>query len=216
MRARMGSADAPSREGTRIPLNSFVAKLQARLREVKEAAPVPAPKQPAAPAEPAKAPEKAEPEPPKDAPVPVPDPPIKHKIREAAEVEERAFYAGRASETWLRDVEPFGTDENKPFLDEAPALIALFAQKRGDAIGERHYYVAESVGIALGFLLAALHHAGLATLTHTPSPMKFLSDILERPVNETAYMLIPVGYPADDCSVPDIPRKPLSEVLVKV
>ena len=146
----------------------------------------------------------------------VTDPTIKHKIREAAEVEERAFYAGRASETWLRDVEPFGTDENKPFLDEAPALIALFAQKRGDAIGERHYYVAESVGIALGFLLAALHHAGLATLTHTPSPMKFLSDILERPVNETAYMLIPVGYPTDDCSVPDIPRKPLSEVLVKV
>jgi nitroreductase len=147
----------------------------------------------------------------------VTDPELKRRIREGAEAEERAFYAGRASERWLADLEPLGTDAKKPFLETAPALIAVFAQRHGpeDAGGEpaRHYYVAESVGIACGFLIAALHHAGLATLTHTPSPMKFLGQILERPDNERPYLLLPVGYPAPDCEVPDIERKPLDTVL---
>ena len=141
-------------------------------------------------------------------------PSIKSQIREAAEKEEQAFYSGRAGARWLRDLEPFGTDWQKPFLEIAPALIIVFAQKHGQEADERHYYVNESVGIAVGFLLAALHHAGLATLTHTPSPMSFLSEVLERPANERAYVLIPVGYPADEAEVPDITKKPLSEVLV--
>lgn len=144
----------------------------------------------------------------------VTSPSIKSQIREAAEKEEQAFYSGRAGARWLRDLEPFGTDSQKPFLEVAPALIIVFAQKHGQEADERHYYVNESVGIAVGFLLAALHHAGLATLTHTPSPMNFLSEVLERPANERAYVLIPVGYPADEAEVPDITRKPLSEVLV--
>jgi nitroreductase len=144
----------------------------------------------------------------------VTNPSLKSRIRDAAEKEERAFYGGRAPERWLRDLEPFGTDSDKPFLDIAPALIVVFAQKHGTAADERHYYVYESVGIAVGFLLAALHHAGLATLTHTPSPMNFLSEVLERPANERAFVLIPVGYPADDAEVPDIEKKPLSDVLV--
>jgi nitroreductase len=138
----------------------------------------------------------------------------KRKIREAAEQEERAFYGGRAPKRWLDDLAPLGTDWQKPFLDIAPALIAVFAQKHGADADERHYYVNESVGIAVGFLLAALHHCGLATLTHTPSPMNFLRDILGRPDHERAYVLVPVGYPADDCRVPAITRKPLDEVLV--
>lgn len=146
----------------------------------------------------------------------VTDPAVKKQIREAAEEEERAFYGGRASEKWLHDIKPFNTDEHKPFLEDAPALIALFAQRRGANIGSRHYFVTESVGIALGFLLAGLQHAGIAALTHTPSPMKFLGEILKRPAHETGFMLIPIGYPIADCTVPDIPRKPLSEVLVKV
>jgi iodotyrosine deiodinase len=144
----------------------------------------------------------------------VSDPAIKRRIREAAEEEERAFYGGRAPARWRADLEPLGTDANKPFLEQAPALIAVFSQRHGEREDEKHYYVAESVGIAVGFLLAALHHAGLATLTHTPSPMGFLSEILQRPANERAFLLIPVGYPAVDCQVPDIERKPLSEVLV--
>jgi iodotyrosine deiodinase len=145
----------------------------------------------------------------------VTDPALKLRIREGAENEERAFYGGRAPERWLRDLEPFGTDAHKPFLEIAPALIVVFAQKHGPpATDERHYYVQESVGIAVGFLLAALHHAGLATLTHTPSPMGFLGELLGRPANERAFVLIPVGYPADDAQVPDITKKPLSEVLV--
>jgi nitroreductase len=144
----------------------------------------------------------------------VTDPAIKSEIRAAAEAEERAFYAGRAPPRWLADLEPLGTDADKPFLEEAPALIVVFAQRRGATEAERHYYVSESVGIACGMLLAALHHAGLATLTHTPSPMKFLGEILERPDNERAFLLIPVGYPAAGCEVPAIERKPLGEVLV--
>jgi nitroreductase len=145
----------------------------------------------------------------------VTDPATKSKIRAAAEAEERAFYSGRAPKRWLEDLAPLGTDWRKPFLDIAPALIAVFAQKHGAEADERHYYVSESVGIAVGFLLAALHHAGLATLTHTPSPMSFLRDVLQRPNNERAYVLIPVGYPADDCRVPDIGRKALADVLVE-
>jgi len=145
----------------------------------------------------------------------VTDPTIKKQIKEAAEQEEREHYGGRAPESWLHDLEPLGTDEHKPFLEIAPALIVVFAQKYGDTRDEQHYYVNESVGIAVGFLLAALHHAGFATLTHTPSPMKFLAEILGRPDNERAYLLIPVGFPAKGCEVPDIQRKALAEVLVE-
>jgi iodotyrosine deiodinase len=145
----------------------------------------------------------------------VTDPELKHKIRESAEVEERAHYGGRAPEAWLADLAPLGTDANKPFLEIAPALIVVFAQKYGEQKDDQHYYVNESVGIATGFLLAALHHAGFVTLTHTPSPMKFLAEILERPENERAYILIPVGYPAEGCIVPDIDRKSLEEVLIE-
>jgi nitroreductase len=139
----------------------------------------------------------------------------KHAIREAAEKEEHAFYADRAPQRWLDDIAPLGTDEHKPFLDVAPALIVVFARRTAPQDGDRNYYVSESVGIATGFLLAALHHAGLATLTHTPSPMAFLRDVLGRPRSEQAYMLIPVGLPTRDCEVPDISRKTLDEVLVR-
>jgi len=145
----------------------------------------------------------------------VTDPKIKRQIRIAAEKEEREHYGGRAPESWLRDLEPLGTNEHKPFLEMAPALIVVFAQKYGETRDKQHYYVSESVGIAVGFLLAALHHAGIATLTHTPSPMKFLADILERPENERPFLLIPVGFPAKGCRVPDIGRKTLNEVLVE-
>lgn len=146
----------------------------------------------------------------------VTDPAVKTRIREGAEAEERAHYGGRASERWLRDLEPLGTGAEKPFLETAPALIVVFAQRHGPTPDDRHYYVGESVGIACGFLLAALHHAGLATLTHTPSPMKFLNAILERPENERAYLLIPVGLPAADCRVPDVARKRTEDFLVEV
>jgi nitroreductase len=142
------------------------------------------------------------------------DPALKRRIRAGAEEEERRFYEGGASEQWLEDLEPLGTDADKRFLEEAPALIVLFAQRTGPD-SERHYYVQESVGIAAGFLIAALHHAGFATLTHTPSPMRFLGEILERPDNERPYLLLPVGFPADGCEVPDLLRKPRSEVLVE-
>ena len=138
----------------------------------------------------------------------------KRRIRQAAEEQEKTFYEGGASDSWLRDLQPLGTDWHKPFLETAPALIAVFAQSTGvDA--SKHYYVKESVGIACGFLLAALHLAGLVTLTHTPSPMGFLGEILARPDNERPYLLIPVGYPAEGCRVPVLPRKALSEVLVE-
>jgi nitroreductase len=146
----------------------------------------------------------------------VTDPEVKRRIRAAAETEEREHYGGRAPERWLLDLEPLGTDENKPFIETVPALIAVFAQRHGATPEEQHYYVSESVGIATGLLLAALHNAGFATLTHTPSPMKFLSEILGRPANERAYMLIPVGFPADDCRVPDIRRKPRDRFIEEV
>jgi iodotyrosine deiodinase len=145
----------------------------------------------------------------------VTDPATKAAIREGAEVEERAFYGGRGSKRWLRDLEILGTDEHKPFLEIAPALIVVFAQRRGADEDELNYYVAESCGIAVGFLIAALHLAGLATLTHTPSPMAFLATILGRPASERPYLLLPVGYPAPGCVTPDIERKELSAVLVR-
>ncbi len=138
----------------------------------------------------------------------------KKKIREAAELEEREFYTHRASKEWLEALAPLGTDEHKPFLEEAPYLIAVFLQKFGrlpDGRKVKHYYPTESTGIASGMLITALHRAGLATLTHTPSPMKFLNEILGRPKSERPFLLLVTGYPADDVEVPDISRKPLEE-----
>jgi len=147
--------------------------------------------------------------------VAVSDPALKKKIREGAEEEERQFYGGRAPEDWLEALEPLGTDASKPFLETAPWLIVVFALPHGepDQGSAKHYYVSESVGIACGMLLSAVHRAGLCSLTHTPSPMKFLRDILGRPEHERAYLLIPVGYPADGTRVPDISRKSLDEIL---
>ena len=144
------------------------------------------------------------------------DPELKRRIREAAEEEERRNYDGRMSEEWLEALAPLGTDWRKEFLETAPALIVIFKQEFGMARDQkiRHYYVNESVGIAAGFLLAALHHAGLGTLTHTPSPMSFLRTILDRPANEKAFLLIPVGYPAAACRVPAISRKPAEQVTI--
>jgi nitroreductase len=145
------------------------------------------------------------------------DPDMKRRIREAAEEEERINYGGRMSDEWLDDLKPFGTDWQKPFLETAPWLVVVFKRAYElEAGGTKHqnYYVNESVGIATGFLLAAAHHAGLATLTHTPSPMNFLARVLERPDNERPFLLIPMGYPADGCLVPDLQRKPVEEVLV--
>jgi nitroreductase len=139
-------------------------------------------------------------------------PATKKKIREAAEAEEREFYAHRASPEWLAALEPLGTDSNKPFLETAPYLIAVFLQKFGelpDGRKVKHYYPVESTGLATGILITALHRAGLATLTHTPSPMKFLNEILRRPASERPFLLLVVGYPAEDAMVPDIGRKPL-------
>lgn len=138
---------------------------------------------------------------------------LKSKIRAAAEEEEREFYHRRVSDEWRADLEPFATDEHKPFLEIAPWLIVVFKMVKTDDEGQT-YYVNESVGISVGLLLAAAQHAGLATLTHTPSPMKFLSEVLGRPAHERPFLLIPVGYPADDCVVPDIRRKPLDKILV--
>jgi len=138
----------------------------------------------------------------------------KKKIREAAEVEEREFYEHRASDEWLEALAPLGTDSNKPFLETAPYLIAVFLQKFGelpDGRKVKHYYPVESTGLATGMLITALHQAGLATLTHTPSPMKFLNEILGRPKNERPFLLLVAGYPADDARVPDITRKSLEE-----
>ena len=133
------------------------------------------------------------------------EPEKKKRIREAAEAEEREFYAHRAPQEWLDALAPLGTDSNKPFLEEAPVLIAIFAQKYGlnpDGTRYSHYYYPESVGIATGFLLAALHHAGLATLTHTPNPMRFLNEICDRPKLERPMILLVVGYPKTGCNVP--------------
>ena len=145
----------------------------------------------------------------------VKDPAVKAKIRQAAELEEKEFYRHRATKEWLEDLNQFGTDWHKPFLDIAPYLIVVFKQAydiKDDGSQRKNYYVNESVGIASGFLLAALHHAGLATLTHTPSPMNFLGEILNRAPNEKAFLLIPVGYPATDTTVPELIKKPLEEV----
>ena len=144
----------------------------------------------------------------------VSDPKLKSAIRVAAEAAEKEFYA-TAPADWLAALEPLGTDEHKPYLETAPYLIAVFAERYGrrpDGTRQTHYYVMESVGIASGLLIAALHHAGLATLTHTPNPMGFLNELLERPVNERAVMLVVAGYPAPDAVVPDLRRKPLAEI----
>jgi iodotyrosine deiodinase len=146
----------------------------------------------------------------------VTSPELKRRIREAAEREERAFYEERAPTRWLADLEALGVNWEKPFLQTAPALIVVFAQNRGPTPDDRHYYVQESVGIACGFLLLALHQAGLATLTHTPSPMGFLASTLGRPTSERAFVLLPVGYPAAGCEVPAIQRKGRSEYLVEM
>ena len=143
----------------------------------------------------------------------VSDPSVKRGIRAAAEKEEFDSYNGRMSDQWLKDLAPLGTDWRKPFLEIAPWLIVVFAQSTG-LNKEKHYYVQESVGIACGFLIAAIHEAGLVTLTHTPSPMNFLKTVLKRPDNERPFLLLPVGYAADDVLVPDIQRKPLEEVAV--
>jgi nitroreductase len=149
--------------------------------------------------------------------VAVADPAVKARIREAAEVEEKAFYDGKASEEWLRALKPLGTDWRKPFLETAPWLIVVFAQQWGswpDGSRKKNYYVPESVGIACGFLLATLHRAGLATLTHTPNPMGFLGTLLGRPKNEKAYMIVVAGHPAPDAVVPlhALAKKPFDEV----
>ena len=148
------------------------------------------------------------------------DPAVKHQIRVAAEDEERQNYeGGRIPEHWRADLEPLGTTWTKPFLEVVPWLVVVFEQRYGldhDGTRQHHYYVKESVGIACGMFIDALHRMGLATLTHTPSPMAFLRTLLDRPENERPFILFPVGYPADDCEVPDLRRKPLSAVMVEV
>ncbi len=144
---------------------------------------------------------------------------VKQEIRLAAEEEEREFYTRRAPQEWLEALAPLGTDAEKPFLETAPYLIAIFARSYDllpDGRKVKHYYVQESVGIATGILITALHHAGLATLTHTPSPMNFLNKILDRPGHERPYLLLVVGYPAEDAQVPEITKKPLSEIMTLV
>ncbi len=148
----------------------------------------------------------------------VTDPALKHAIREAAEEEEHDSYNGRMPKEWLEDLAPLGTDWRKEFLDIAPCLIVVFKRAyelQPDGGKRKNYYVEESVGIACGFLLAAARNAGLVTLTHTPSPMNFLAQLLKRPDNERAFVLIPIGYPAENCEVPDLRRKPLDQVLVR-
>jgi iodotyrosine deiodinase len=149
----------------------------------------------------------------------VSDAETKRRIRVAAETEERRSYESRMPDDWLEALRPLGTDWRKPHLEDAPYLIVAFEQAYGlrpDGTKVKHYYVRESVGIAVGLLLASLHEAGLATLTHTPSPMGFLRMVLERPENERPYVLVPVGYPAEHCLVPDLERKPLDAILARV
>lgn len=148
----------------------------------------------------------------------VTDPAVKRQVREAAETEEKELYENRLSDEWREALEPLGTNWEKPALEEAPALIVLFRHAFALEGGKKrtNYYTQESVGIALGFLITALHQCGLATLTHTPSPMGFLGDILGRPENERAYVLLPVGYPAPDCSVPELKKKSLDEIRVRI
>ncbi|WP_189057257.1 nitroreductase family protein [Longimycelium tulufanense] len=149
----------------------------------------------------------------------VQDPEMRRRIREAAEHEERISYSGRLGEEWLAALRPLGTDEHKPHLTDAPHLIVVFQQRfalRPDGSTYKHYYVDESVGIAVGMLLTTLHLSGLAALVHTPSPMRFLSEVLGRPRNEKAFAVVPVGYPAEDAVVPDLVRKSLDQVVVRV
>lgn len=145
----------------------------------------------------------------------VTDPSVKHRIRFAAEQEEREFYQRRAPKEWLEALSALGTDEHKPFLEEAPFLIAIFVERVGklpDGRPVKNYYPTESVGIATGILISAIQSVGLVSLTHTPSPMKFLNEILKRPDNESCFLLLVVGYPAEDAVVPDIKRKPFADV----
>ena len=144
---------------------------------------------------------------------------IKAKIREEAEIEERAFYNGKAPQEWLDALEHLGTDEHKPFLERAPWLIVIFAESyemMDDGTKAKNYYVTESVGIATGMLITALHHAGLVTLTHTPSPMKFLNGLLGRPDNERPFLILVAGYPDEAATVPDITKKPIDDIAVFV
>ena len=145
---------------------------------------------------------------------------LKRKIREAAEAEERTNYEdGRINDEWRTELEPLGTDWHKEFLEIAPWIVVLFEERygvRSDGSRKHHYYVKESCGIAAGMFITALHHMGLATLTHTPSPMKFLTQVLGRPKNERPFVLFPIGYPLDNCQVPDLSRKPLSEVMTVI
>ncbi len=148
----------------------------------------------------------------------VSDPDLKLQIRKVAEKEEHEFYTRRATPEWLEALAPLGTDEHKPYLVTAPYLIAIFVERYGklpDGRKVKHYYAVESVGIATGILITALHHAGLASLTHTPSPMGFLSKILNRPSSERPFVLIPIGFPTDDCRIPiaGTRRKPLDEIM---
>jgi nitroreductase len=145
----------------------------------------------------------------------VSDPEVKKEIRKAAEEEEREFYQNRATDEWLEALAPLGTDADKPFLEEAPYLIAIFSESYGikeNGEKETHYYVKESVGIATGMLITAIHNVGLASLTHTPSPMGFLNKILDRPDNERPFLLLVVGYPKEGVKVPDITKKSLDEI----
>lgn len=147
--------------------------------------------------------------------VAVSDPALKRRIREGAEEEERAFYSGKAPQEWLDALAPLGTDEHKPFLETAPWLIVIFAESYGelpDGRKVKHYYTQESVGIATGILITAVHHAGLVSLTHTPSPMGFLNEILGRPARDRAFLILVVGYPADGAMVPDITKKDLADI----
>ncbi|MFJ7153711.1 nitroreductase family protein [Streptomyces sp. NPDC101118] len=149
----------------------------------------------------------------------VKDPEVRRQIRAAAEQEEQISYDGRLGDEWLAALRPLGTDAVKTHLTDAPALIVVFQQRYWlgpDGTKRKHYYVDESVGIAVGMLLSALHLSGLAALIHTPSPMRFLGHVLNRPENEKAFAVIPVGYPADDCQVPDLVRKSLDQVMTEV
>ncbi|MGC5344455.1 nitroreductase family protein [Streptomyces sp. DT24] len=149
----------------------------------------------------------------------VKDPDVRRRIREAAEHEEKISYDGRLGEEWLAALRPLGTDAVKTHLTDAPGLIVVFQQRYWlgeDGTKHKHYYVDESVGIAVGMLLSALHLSGLAALIHTPSPMRFLREVLNRPENEKAFAVIPVGYPAEDCRVPDLVRKSLDQVMVEI
>ncbi|MDA0328691.1 MAG: nitroreductase family protein [Gemmatimonadetes bacterium] len=147
------------------------------------------------------------------------DPAIKAKIRTEAEIEEKEFYSGKAPPEWIEALEHLGTDEHKPFLERAPWLIAIFAESYevlADGTKAKNYYVTESVGIATGMLITALHHAGLVTLTHTPSPMKFLNGLLGRPSNERPFLILVVGYPDEGATVPDITKKPIEDIAIFV